>query len=51
MPVLLTTPEECDAWLDGSIEEAVAMQRPLPAESLHIVAIGPRKDEGGMLAA
>ena len=51
MPVLLTTPEECDAWLDGSLEEAMAMQRPLPAEALRIVAVGPRKDEGGMIAA
>jgi putative SOS response-associated peptidase YedK len=46
MPVLLTTPEECDAWLEGSLEEAMAMQRPLPAEALRIVAVGPRKDEG-----
>ena len=47
MPVLLTTPEACDAWLGGPIKEAVAMQRPLAAEALRIVAVGPRKDEGG----
>ena len=51
MPVLLTTPEECDDWLDGSIEKAVAIRRPLPAELLHIVATGPRKDKVGMIAA
>ena len=51
MPVLLTTPEACDAWLAGSVEEAVAMQIPLPSEALQIVATGPRKDEGGMIAA
>ena len=51
MPVLLTTPEACDAWLTGSVEEAVALQRPLSPEALRIVATGPRKDEGGMIAA
>ena len=51
MPVLLTTPEACDAWLTGSVEEAVALQRPLPPEALRIVATGPRQDEGGMIAA
>ena len=51
MPVLLTTSEECDAWLAGSLEEAMAMQRPLPAKTLRSVAVGPRKDEGGMIAA
>ena len=49
--MLLTTQEACDAWLTGSVEEAVAMQVPLPSEALHIVATGPRKDEGGMIAA
>lgn len=50
MPVLLTTQEACEAWLTGSVEEAVAMQVPLPSEALHIVATGPRKDEGGIIA-
>jgi putative SOS response-associated peptidase YedK len=51
MPVLLTTPEACDAWLGGSAEEAVALRRPLPSDALQIVATGPRKDEGGCIAA
>ena len=44
MPVMLTTPEDCDAWLTGTIEQAVAMQSPLPSEQLHIVATGQRQD-------
>lgn len=46
MPVLLTTPEACTAWLTGSIEELIDMQRPLPDDALQIVATGKRKDEG-----
>ena len=45
--LLLTTPEACAAWLQGSPEEAATLQRPLPAEALRIVATGARKDEGG----
>jgi putative SOS response-associated peptidase YedK len=44
MPVLLTHPDEWDIWLDGSIEEAVALQRPLPNERLRIVATGEKSD-------
>ena len=44
MPVLLTTPEEGDAWLDGSLDEALALQRPLPDGTLEIVARGRRAD-------
>jgi hypothetical protein len=29
MPVLLTTPEEWDVWLGGSMEDATALQKPL----------------------
>ncbi len=47
MPVLLTTPEEMDAWLEGSIEQAIALQRPLPNEKLRIVAKGEKMDEAG----
>ena len=49
MPVLLTSQVACDAWLDGSVDDAVAMQRPLPSEMLRVVATGPRKDEGGVI--
>jgi putative SOS response-associated peptidase YedK len=44
MPVLLTTPEEWDAWLVGSIEDTTALQRPLPNGMLKIVAVGEKSD-------
>ena len=44
MPVLLTTPEEWDIWLGGSVEEATALQRPLPVHLLKIVAAGEKSD-------
>ena len=46
MPVLLTTRQECDAWLTGPVDEALALQRPLPNDRLRIVLTGPRADEG-----
>ena len=47
MPVLLTTPQEWDTWLSGSIEEATALQRPLLDDALRIVAIGEKSDAAG----
>jgi putative SOS response-associated peptidase YedK len=44
MPVILTTPEEIDLWLAAPVEEAMALQRPLPNGSLQIVARGEKKD-------
>jgi putative SOS response-associated peptidase YedK len=44
MPVLLTKPEEWDTWLNGSVNEAIALQRPLPNELLRIVAKGEKDD-------
>ena len=44
MPVLLTTPEEWDAWLTADVPTALALQRPLPAEQMAIVATGQRQD-------
>jgi putative SOS response-associated peptidase YedK len=44
MPVLLTTGEEWDTWLAGSVQEAIALQRSLPNELLRIVAMGEKTD-------
>ena len=45
MPVLLTTEDEAAQWLTAPVEEALDLQRPLPADHMTIVAKGERKDE------
>jgi putative SOS response-associated peptidase YedK len=40
MPVILTTTEEFDLWLEGETVEALKLQRPLPDGMLDIVARG-----------
>jgi putative SOS response-associated peptidase YedK len=44
MPVILTTPEKYDIWLNARTEEALKLQRPLPDELLEIVAEGQKSD-------
>jgi putative SOS response-associated peptidase YedK len=44
MPVLLRTEQEFDTWLDGSVNDAIALQRPLPNELLRIVTTGEKSD-------
>ena len=44
MPVILTTTEEFDLWLEGETVEALKLQRPLPDETLRIVARGEKED-------
>lgn len=44
MPVILTTAKEVDVWMRAPWEEARALQRPLSAELLTIVARGRRQD-------
>lgn len=45
MPVLLTTQETWNTWLTGSVDDAVALQRPLPNKMLRIVAMGEKNDQ------
>jgi putative SOS response-associated peptidase YedK len=44
MPVILTTPEECDAWMTAPIPEALELQRPLADGLLSVVARGEKQD-------
>jgi hypothetical protein len=44
MPVMLTTTEEFDLWLEGETAEALKLQRPLPDGMLDIVARGENED-------
>src|ERR1700730_3830608 len=50
MPVVLTARQEIDVWMNAPAEEALKLQRPLPDNSLKIVARGDKKDEGGLAA-
>jgi putative SOS response-associated peptidase YedK len=44
MPVILTTPEQCATWMTADWPVASYLQRPLPDDSLKIVARGRKKD-------
>jgi putative SOS response-associated peptidase YedK len=50
MPVILTTHEEIETWMTAPPLEALRLQRPLPDDTLMIVARGGKKDEGGRAA-
>ncbi|UDQ91943.1 SOS response-associated peptidase, partial [Xanthobacter autotrophicus] len=44
--VILTEPEEIEIWMTAPWQDAKALQRPLPAAALQIVARGVKNDAG-----
>ena len=44
MPVILTKPEEIEAWMRAPAKEALGFQRPLPDDALRIVARDKKED-------
>ena len=44
MPVMLTTPEEYNTWLNAPTEEALKLQKPIPGDMLKTAAKGQRSD-------
>jgi len=49
MPVILTKPEELHLWMTAPPDEAMKLQRPLPDQSLQIIARGKKQDEAPLL--
>ena len=43
-PVLLTSPDEFDLWLNGDEEEARSLQRPIADDALEIAFVGEKQD-------
>jgi putative SOS response-associated peptidase YedK len=50
MPVILS-PDRWQAWLTAPVDEAIAMQRPLPDGQLHVARVGPKGDSDELQAA
>ena len=47
MPVILTTADEVETWMTAPPDQALKLQRPLPDETLRIVARGVKEDPAG----
>jgi putative SOS response-associated peptidase YedK len=45
MPVILTTPEECETWMTAAWPQASSLQKPLRDGALTMVGRGLKKDE------
>jgi putative SOS response-associated peptidase YedK len=44
MPVILTSEADCETWLTGVVEDALALQKPAADDLLRIVATGSKTD-------
>ena len=44
MPVMLTSDDDFDCWMDGTPDEAYALAMPYPAEEMKVVASGEKFD-------
>ena len=45
MPVILTTPDEVEAWMTAPLDVALKLQGPLPDGVLRVVARGIKEDQ------
>ena len=50
MPVILTTPDKVETWMNASPGEALRLQRPLPDGTLRVVARGVKEDSAAPAA-
>jgi putative SOS response-associated peptidase YedK len=46
MPVILASEEDCETWLTGPVEDALALQKPAPDDLLEVVATRSKTDSG-----
>jgi putative SOS response-associated peptidase YedK len=44
MPVLLLSEQDRETWLTGTLDAALALQRPAPDDALRVIAISQKQD-------